>query len=97
MQDTDANGVGGSRVAEERHNPNPAGDKIKGYRKLTDIEVDFINGLKALEDNLGSYLELMLASKNTEVDKRWLSIARTDMQKGFMAAVRSIAQPESRL
>jgi len=24
MQDTDANGVGGSAVANERHNPNPA-------------------------------------------------------------------------
>lgn len=27
------------------------------------------------------------------VDRRWLSIARTDLQKGFMALTRSVAQP----
>lgn len=30
-----------------------------------------------------------------DIDKRWLSIARTDLQKGFMALVRSIAKPET--
>jgi len=77
-----------------RPNPNPAGDSIKGYRKLNTTAVEFINGLKELEDNLGDYLKLM---EILDVDQRWLSIARTDLQKGFMAAVRSIAQPESRL
>ena len=94
MQDTDVNGVGGSAVANERFNPNPAGDKIKGYRVLTETEVELINGLKELENNLGDYLKLM---EILEADKRWLSIARTDLQKGFMAAVRALAQPESRL
>jgi len=28
-----------------------------------------------------------------ELDKRWLAIAKTDLQKGFMAATRSIAKP----
>lgn len=27
------------------------------------------------------------------IDRRWLSIARTDLQKGFMALTRSVAQP----
>jgi hypothetical protein len=31
--------------------------------------------------------------KVPEIDKRWLAIAKTDLQKGFMALVRSIAKP----
>ena len=27
------------------------------------------------------------------IDRRWLAIAVTDLQKGFMAATRAIAQP----
>ena len=30
-----------------------------------------------------------------DIDKRWLAIAKTDLQKGFMALVRSIAKPET--
>ena len=29
-----------------------------------------------------------------ELDKRWLAIAKTDLQKGFMAATRSVAKPD---
>lgn len=32
---------------------------------------------------------------NTAQPKRWLAIARTDLQTGTMAAVRAIAQPTS--
>jgi hypothetical protein len=28
-------------------------------------------------------------------DQRWVAIAKTDLQKGFMALVRAVAQPES--
>lgn len=31
----------------------------------------------------------------THCDKRWVAIGKTDLQKGFMALIRSIAKPES--
>lgn len=33
--------------------------------------------------------------KDTLFDKRWSSIARTQLQQGFMALIRSIAKPET--
>ena len=43
--------------------------------------------------NIGNFI-LMLES-NSLIDKRWLAIAKTDLQKGFMSLVRSIAKPET--
>jgi hypothetical protein len=31
---------------------------------------------------------------NDELDQGWVAIAKTDLQKGFMAATRSIAKPD---
>jgi predicted transcriptional regulator len=31
---------------------------------------------------------------NSSLDQRWVAIAKTDLQKGFMAATRSIAKPD---
>lgn len=33
----------------------------------------------------------------SNVDKRWVSIARTHFQQGFMALNRAVFQPDSRL
>jgi molybdate-binding protein len=68
-------------------------DKIKGYRKLTDHEVKAINAIKQKGVELGILIEEMEASEN--LDPRWVAIAKTDFQKGLMAAVRSVAKPES--
>lgn len=44
----------------------------------------------------GQELSLMLdgLAEMPGTDKRWLGIAKTDLQKGIMAAVRSVAKPE---
>ena len=78
-----------------RPNPNPSGDKISGYRKLPEDDVAAINAVKEVENALGDMLEVMRGDNS--IDQRWLSIARIDLQKGFMALLRSIAKPESRL
>jgi hypothetical protein len=64
---------------------------VKGYRTLKQIEIDQMNHIKALADIIGSNIEEM--AKDPNIDQRWLSIAKTDLQKGFMSLVRSIAQP----
>ncbi len=64
---------------------------IKGYRELSQQEIDLINEGKALSEQVGAFIEKLRGADNT--DKRWISIGQTDLQKGFMAAIRSIAQP----
>ena len=66
--------------------------KITGYRDLTEAEINSMNEVKAMAENVGELMESVAVLPN--VDKRWLAIANTDLQKGFMAAVRSIAKPE---
>ncbi len=76
--------------------------KISGYRELDQIEIDAMNELKALEKKMLDYLvELANASSPPSParadryhhDGRWLSIARTHIQQGVMAACRAVARP----
>lgn len=67
--------------------------KIKGYRDLSQEEIDAMNEVKVLAESVGELIEKLESTES--VDKRWLAIAKTDLQKGFMAAVRSVAKPES--
>ena len=66
---------------------------IKGYRELTEAEISVINDIKELADLLGGMIDKM--EQTDGIDQRWLAIGKTDLQKGFMAMVRSIAQPTS--
>lgn len=65
--------------------------KIKGYRDLSQQEIDDMNESKELAAQVGNLIEKLESIDS--IDKRWLAIAKTDLQKGFMSLVRSIAQP----
>lgn len=67
--------------------------KIAGYRDLTQEEIDLMNRSKALASEVGDFIEYL--SKTGYEDKRWLAIAKTDLQKGFMSLTRSIAKPST--
>ena len=67
--------------------------KIKGYRVLTQNEIDLMNEGKALAEQCGAFIE-KLRDINT-LDQRCVSIGATELQTGFMWAIRSIAQPET--
>jgi len=68
-------------------------EKLKGYRQLSDAEIAIINEIKAKAEEVG---ELILkAEERSNTDRRWSAVAKTDLQKGFMALTRSIARPES--
>ena len=58
--------------------------KIKGYRELSQEEIDLMNRIKA-------HPTLHLPCWRT---KRWVSIGATDLQTGLMALTRSVAQPD---
>lgn len=66
---------------------------IKGYRDLSQAEIDAMNAVKAEGERLGLLIEEL--RDNSGLDQRWVSIAETHLQQGIMAAVRSIAQPQS--
>lgn len=65
---------------------------IKGYRDLTQAEIDKMNEIKALGEALGA---MITSLRIMDVDQRWVSIGETHLQQGIMAAVRSVAKPES--
>lgn len=66
--------------------------EIKGYRELDSVEVNKINGIKELEKDV---LEIVAQVYDWDsTDKRWANIAKTHVEEGFMALVRSIAKPE---
>lgn len=66
---------------------------ITGYRTLGQAEIDLINEIK----KAGIQLEKLIESIESRegIDLRWLSIGRTDLQKGLMSLVRAVAKPES--
>lgn len=65
--------------------------QIKGYRDLTTEEIAAMNEVKIVAEEVGELVEKI--SKLPETDMRWSSIAKTELQKGFMALTRSIAKP----
>lgn len=80
-------------MADELINIHPNTPPVKGYRDLTQAEVDVINEIKAKGDEIGALVAKVRATDG--VDQRWASIAATDFQTGLMALVRSVAQPTS--
>lgn len=69
---------------------------ISGYRELSREEINLMNDAKQKEVEvigLVKRLEDRFASEGDSESLRWLAIAKTDIQKGFMALIRSIAKP----
>ena len=67
--------------------------KITGYRDLSQEEIDAMNKSKELASQVGDFIDEL--EKNGYIDKRWLAIAKTDLQNAFMSLTRSIARPNS--
>ncbi len=71
--------------------------KITGYRQLSEAEVALMNEGKALAEQVGAYIAKLRAVDNSAghppLDQRWVSIGATQLQQGFMAVIRGIAQP----
>lgn len=69
---------------------------IKGYRELNADEINAMNAIKLTEQGLLFAIKGFEENNNPNVspDPRWLAIAKTDLQKGFMALGRAIARPD---
>lgn len=66
---------------------------IKGYRDLSQEEINAMNNIKAYGEELKELVEEL--ESIIDLDQRWVAIAKTHLQQGIMAAVRSVAKPES--
>lgn len=66
---------------------------IKGYRDLTQAEIDVMNAIKVKAEEVGALVASLRATSGP--DQRWVSEGATDLQKGFMSLVRAIAKPTS--
>jgi hypothetical protein len=80
--------------------------KITGYRQLSDTEVALMNEGKALAEQCGEWIAKLRSHPHgtpfgqdasgllpPPLDHRWINIGATDLQRGFMAVTRGIAQP----
>ena len=65
--------------------------QIKGYRELSQEEIDLMNKVKEQGVVLGELIDRL--KQHPETDKRWVAIGATDLQTGLMAMTRSIAKP----
>ena len=66
--------------------------KIRGYRDLSQAEIDLMNEVKAHEARWNSLVDRLRATPS--LDQRNVALAATHAEDAFMRAVRAIAQPE---
>lgn len=64
---------------------------VQGYRPQSDEAVSKVNGFKQQEERLLRELDMM--RNNADYDQRWLAVARTHFEEGFMALNRSVFRP----
>lgn len=67
--------------------------KIKGYRDLSQQEIDLMNEGKELAELCGQYITKLQSLESN--DQRSVSLGKTKLQEGFMWAIRGIAQPST--
>jgi response regulator of citrate/malate metabolism len=81
---------------------------VRGYRELSQAEINLMNKIKAKGEELGDLVQELqaqnlqaIANSSGDVDEntrlheagRWLSIGKTHLQQGLMALTRAVAKP----
>jgi len=71
---------------------------VAGYRPQSEEAVTLVNQNKHREEKILRVIDAMANSQTPDgqsisVDQRWVSIARTQIEQGFMALNRAIFQP----
>lgn len=89
----DLKDVAETAKASKLINIHPGTPPVKGYRDLSQAEVDAINSVKAAEADIAELWKQL--ADVYKADARWRAVARTHFEEGFSALVRSIARPDS--
>ena len=64
---------------------------VKGYRDLSQKEIDAMNSIKLAEQDIGQLFQQIRAIDG--VDQRTMAITKTKLQEAFSWFVRAVAQP----
>ena len=64
---------------------------VAGYRPQDEGAISLVNINKKFEEGVLRILDSL--ANNPDIDKRWLSIGRTQIEQGFMAVNRAIFKP----
>lgn len=67
---------------------------VKGYTDQSDYKVERVNQNKVLEETVLRAVDAVGHDRDLDADMRWLSIARTHFEQGFMALNRAIFKPQ---
>ena len=67
--------------------------KVTGYRQLNENEANLMNAIKSKGAELGDLINQL--ETTNELDQRFVSIGKTQIQLGFMSLIRGVAQPTS--
>lgn len=67
-------------------------EKMTNDRGLEDWELGLINKIKEMERALLNIIDAQFSTGGC--NDRWLAIARTDFQMGFMSFIRAVAKPD---
>ena len=88
-------------TVEDVHGDNvQKGLPVAGYTPTQNAEaIKLVNENKHVEENLLRLIDALTNSQTLEgemflADARWLAIAKTDLEKGFMALNRAIFKPQ---
>lgn len=77
--------------------------QIKGYRELTQDDINMMNEIKQKGAELGELIHKLEARQQDIAREfrtgdaepyRWISIGKTHLQQGLMALTRAVAKPE---
>jgi len=76
---------------EKKHEPLP----VAGYTGQSQARVDLVNENKQIEERLLRHMNGMVGrlAGGLVLDYRWMAIARTHFEQGFMALNRAVFQP----
>lgn len=69
-------------------------EKIIGYHTLTDEQIARVNDLKNVETDIAAEWRALAEQSQIPIDRRWMAIAKWQLQEGFSAMVRAITQPD---
>ena len=85
-----AHAHGEDKIGKPKDFTNPAGVQIPGYREQSQATLGVVKFQKEGERVLRHFDWL---NTMDGIDKRWLSIAKTHIEQGFMSATRALLQP----
>jgi len=73
------------------YGPSPTAQGVRGYRDLPADDVALINAVKELQESVANVWAAIYLRPGT--DQRWANIAKTHLEEGVSALVRSVAKP----